>query len=151
MYSREDNFQIDWGMGPDSLFCPASKNFIRRRLLIDWGIEPLKLLPPRYKCWSLYKSPNDAGISPTNLLWLISRTFNRRNLNISLGNWSLKLLLRRSNITRNDRFSRFGEMVPIRPVLLRIKLWTLLCLSSQVTPYQVHTEYEDDQLLANIW
>jgi hypothetical protein len=28
-------------------------------------------------------------------------------------------------------------------------VWTLLCLSSQVTPTQLHTEYEVDQLLAN--
>jgi hypothetical protein len=53
-------------------------------------------------------------------------------------------------MTRKDIFPKLGEMVPLRPMFERFKVWTLLCSSSQVTPTQLHIEEEVDQILANM-
>jgi len=146
----EDMFEIVWGMGPDSLFPAVCNVFNRWRLPIDRGRKPIKLLAPRYKYWSCDKFPKATGIPPSNLLKLIWRTFNLCNWHNSLGTWPPKLLFLRSSITRKDRFPKFGETVPLRLMFWRIKLWTLPCRPSQVTPTQLHTEEEVDQLLVNI-
>lgn len=79
-------------------------------------------------------------------LWLKSRNFNRCNRNNDCGNSPVKPLPWRLRLTRNERFPSCGEIVPLSPILLRFKVWTLPWCSSHVTPTQVHKEEDVDQL-----
>ncbi|KAI4297033.1 hypothetical protein L6164_036943 [Bauhinia variegata] len=121
------------------------------KLDTDGRIEPLKLLLQRLNCWSSSNSPIHCGNFPVKLLVHKLKTFNLCSKDNSLGKFPWKLLLWRSSSTRKDKFPKCGGIEPLRFMFGRVKAMTLSFETLQVTPNQLHTEEEADQLLAKIF